>query len=148
MLVKTRAVITLTICKLWNMSQQNTMLEVTFMVRISIWIFVRIHMTKAWLWTQVQSFSQKLSWKVQFLQYTNFDRIFWKARETLVKQPQTQPNLYGIVHVWEGGAVLVFVSPLENSSLTHGFKLLKWLWQLHRNMFSLSLPPNTIFTLT
>ena len=54
-----------------------------------------------------------------------FDKSFWKGRETLVKQPPNSPNLYGRVHVWEGGAVLVFATQLEFSSLTYGFQLLK-----------------------
>ena len=40
-------------------------------------------MPKAWLWAYVQSFSLKFS-QVRFLEYSNFERIFWRARETLV----------------------------------------------------------------
>ena len=40
------------------------------------------------LWAHVHSFSLKFSSQVLFVQYTNFERIFWRARETLVKQPQ------------------------------------------------------------
>ena len=39
-----------------------------------------------WLWAHVQRFSLKFSSQVLFLQYTNFKRIFWRARETLGKQ--------------------------------------------------------------
>ena len=35
----------------------------------------------------VQSFSLKFSSQILFVQYTNFERIFWRAHETLVKQP-------------------------------------------------------------
>ena len=38
-------------------------------------------------WAHVQSFSLKFSSQVLFVQYTNFEIIFWRARETLVKQP-------------------------------------------------------------
>ena len=58
--------------------------EITFTARISSWNFVRV--PKAWLWAHVQSFSLKFSSRVLFLQCTNFERIFWRARETLVKQ--------------------------------------------------------------
>ena len=54
-------------------------------MRISSWNFVRV--PKAWLWAHVQSFSLKFASQVLFLQYTNFERIFWRAREMLVKQP-------------------------------------------------------------
>ena len=66
-------------------SRKYTTPEITFTVRISSWNFVRV--PKAWLWAHVQSFSLKFSSQVLFLQYTNFERIFWRARETLVKQP-------------------------------------------------------------
>ena len=66
-------------------SRKYTILEITFMVRISSWNFVRV--LKAWLWAQLQSFSLKFSWELRFLQYTIFKRISWRARETLVKQP-------------------------------------------------------------
>ena len=38
------------------------------------------------LWAYVQSFSSKFSSQVLFLQHTMFERILWRARETLVKQ--------------------------------------------------------------
>ena len=41
-------------------------------------------------WVHIQSFSLKFSWGVWFLQYTNFERIFWRVRETLVKQSPGQ----------------------------------------------------------
>ena len=63
-------------------SQKYTTPEITFMVRISIWKFVRV--PKARLWAHVQSFSLKFSSNVLFVQYTNFERSFWRARETLV----------------------------------------------------------------
>ena len=65
-------------------SRKYTTPEIKFMVRISIWKFVRV--PKARLWAHVQSFSLKYSSQVLFVQYTNFERIFWRARETLVKQ--------------------------------------------------------------
>ena len=66
-------------------SWKYTTPEITFMVKISSWNFVRV--PKAWLWAHVQSFSLKFSSQVLFLRYTHFERIFWRARETLVKQP-------------------------------------------------------------
>ena len=66
-------------------SRKYTTPEITFMVRISIWKCVRV--PKARLWAHVQSFSLKFSSQVLFVEYTNFERIFWRARETLVKQP-------------------------------------------------------------
>ena len=39
------------------------------------------------LWAHIQSFSLKFSSPILFVQYTKFERIFWRARETLVKQP-------------------------------------------------------------
>ena len=65
--------------------QKYTIPEITFMMRISSWNFVCV--PKAWLWAHVQSFSLKFSSEVWFLQYTNFEIISWRARETLVKQP-------------------------------------------------------------
>ena len=59
------------------------------MVRISIWNFIRV--LNAWLWAHVQYLSLKFSEEVRFLIYTNFERIYWKARETLVKHP---PDLW------------------------------------------------------
>ena len=73
---------------------------ITFMGRISNWNFVRV--PKAWLWAHEQSFSLKCSWEVRFLQYTKFERIFWRALETLVKQP---PDGEMITHAdlhWRG----------------------------------------------
>ena len=87
--------------------------EITFTVSISSWNFLRIskawlrahvqsfwisswnfvRMSKAWLRAHVQSFSLKFSSQVLFLQYTNFERIFWRARETLVKQPLVDAKL-------------------------------------------------------
>ena len=67
------------------LSRKYTTPEITFMVRISIWKFVRV--PKARLWAHLQSFSLKFSSQVIFMQYTNFEIIFWRAREMLVKQP-------------------------------------------------------------
>ena len=66
-------------------SRKYTTQEITFMIRISNWNFVRV--PKAWLWAHVQSFILKFWSQALILQYTNFERIFWRARETLVKQP-------------------------------------------------------------
>ena len=57
---------------------------ITLMVRISSRNFVCV--PKAMLWAHVQSFSFKFSSKVWFLQYTNFERIFLRAHETLVNK--------------------------------------------------------------
>ena len=55
-------------------SRKYTMPEITFVMRISSWNYA-------------QSFSLKFSQEVRFLQYTNFERKFWRAHEMLVKQP-------------------------------------------------------------
>ena len=54
-------------------------------MRISSWNYVRV--PKAWLWAHVQSFSLKFSPWTWFLALCIFARLFWRARETLVKQP-------------------------------------------------------------
>ena len=59
--------------------------EITFMVGISSWNFVRA--PKASIWAHIHSFSLKFAWEVWFLQYKNFERIVWRACEALVKQP-------------------------------------------------------------
>ena len=85
-------VVSLTFCELSQIiSWKYTMPEIIFMVRISSWNFVRT--PKAWLWAHVQSFSMKFSSEVRFMQYTNFERIFWRARETFVKQSQEANGL-------------------------------------------------------
>ena len=53
---------------------------------------------ETWLWAHVQSFSLKFSSQVLFLQYTNSERIFWRVRETLVKQP---PGLFTGILWWD-----------------------------------------------
>ena len=68
--------------------RKYTMPKIPFMVKISSWNFVRV--PKAWLWAHLQSFSLKFS-QVRFLRYTNFERKFWRARETLVKRPPGFP---------------------------------------------------------
>ena len=73
-------------------SRKYTMPEITFTVRIPSWSFVCV--PKAWLWAHVQSFSLKFSLEIRFLQYTNFERISWRARETLVKQPAGHCNSF------------------------------------------------------
>ena len=79
-------VVSQTFCELSKIIlQKYATPEITFMVRISSWNFVRV--PKAWLWAHIQSFSLKFSQKVRFLQYTNFKRIFWRDHATLVKQP-------------------------------------------------------------
>ena len=75
-------------------SRKYTMPEITFTVRVSSWNFVCV--PKAWLWTHVQSFSLKFSSEVRFLQYTNFERISWRVRETLVKQPPRCTNTHSL----------------------------------------------------
>ena len=81
-----QGVVSLTLRELSKIiSRKYTMPEITYMVRISSWNFVRE--PKARLWAHVQSFNLKFSWEVRFLQCINSERIFWRARETLVKQP-------------------------------------------------------------
>ena len=58
-------------------SRKYTMSEVSSMVIIPSWKVVRV--PKA-----MESLSLKLSYGVRFVQYTNFDRVFWRAHETLV----------------------------------------------------------------
>ena len=58
-----------------------TMPEITFMTRTLSCYFV--YMPKAWLWAHIQIFT----YKVRFLQYAYFEKIFWRACKTLVKQP-------------------------------------------------------------
>ena len=65
-------------------SRKCIMPVIILMVKISSGDFV--HISKALLWAHVHSFSLKSSWEVRFLQYTNFERVSWGARETLVKQ--------------------------------------------------------------
>ena len=74
-------------------SRKYTTPDITFMVRISIWKLVRV--PKA----HIQSFSLKFS-SVLFVQYTNFgERIFWWAREALVKQPPVD-TIHGVNHAF------------------------------------------------
>ena len=54
-------------------------------MRISSWNLVRV--PKAMLWAHVQSFSLKFSPYMWLLALYIFARLFWRARETLVKQP-------------------------------------------------------------
>ena len=81
-------------------SRKYTTPEITFMVIISIWKFVRV--PKARLSAHLQCFSLKFSSQVLFVQYTNFEIIFWRARETLVKQPPAAPQqgMLGALIVW------------------------------------------------
>ena len=88
-----------------TISRKYTMSEITFMVRIWSWNFV--HVPKAWLWAHIQIFSFKLSYEVRFLQYTNFERISWRAHKRLVKQP---PGSTGIaMTLMLANMILIFV---------------------------------------
>ena len=64
----------------WNLC----IAEIILLFRISSWNFVRV--PKAMLWSHVQSFSLKFSPWMWFLALYIFARLFWRARETLVKQ--------------------------------------------------------------
>ena len=88
-------------------SRKYTTPEITFMIRISSWNLVRV--PKAWLWAHVQSFNLKFWSQALFLQYTNFERIFWRARKTLVKQPPGSPH-WG--H-WSKYALMMSTNPIE-----------------------------------
>ena len=68
-----------------NIWQKYTIPEITFMVSISSWNFVCV--PKAMLWAHVHSISLKFSSDLQFMQYTNFQRISWRVCKMLVKQP-------------------------------------------------------------
>ena len=71
-------VVSLTFCELFKiMSRKYTMPEITFTVWISSWNFVVCPKRRL-----------KFSWELRFLQYTHFERTSWRARETLVIQPQ------------------------------------------------------------
>ena len=59
--------------------------DIVLVVRISNWNFIRV--PKAMLWAHVQSFNLKFSPLMWFLVLSIFRRLFWRARETLVKQP-------------------------------------------------------------
>ena len=67
----------------WELSkiilQKYTMPEIPFIAKISSWNSVRV--PKAWLWAHGQSFNLK---EVHFLEFTHFERRFWRALETLV----------------------------------------------------------------
>ena len=71
-------------------SRKCTMPEIIFMLRFSSWNFVRV--SKEWFGAHVHSSNLKFSQEVQFRQYTNFERISWRARETLEKQPPGKSN--------------------------------------------------------
>ena len=76
-------VVALTICKISKIiSRKYTMSTITFTVQISNW-----KASKASLWEHEQSLSLRLWCEIWFLQYTNFERIFWRARKTLAKHP-------------------------------------------------------------
>ena len=66
-------------------SRNLCVVEIALPMSISSWNFVRV--PKAKLWTHVHSFSLKLSPQIWLLALYIFARLFWRARETLVKQP-------------------------------------------------------------
>ena len=88
--------VSLTFCELPKIfSGKYTTPEITFMVKICM-------CAQRKLWAHVQSFSLKFSSQVLFVQYTNFEIIFWRAGETLVKQP---PDAFPVLVRKEGAAV-------------------------------------------
>ena len=136
-------------------SRKSTMLEITFRVRISSRNFVCV--PKAWLWPHIQSFSLKLSLEVRFLRYTSFERIFWRAREMLMKQPpgahltiptnSCLPNISGPVHSvhrsfmsfmclkWHKSTLYPVTAPGDFKMLTYCDIINTWAcrWQLWRH---------------
>ena len=60
-------------------SRKYTLPVITFLVRISSWNFV--HVPKAWLWAH------------DFCNTQIFERMFWRAHRTLVKQPPGSQQL-------------------------------------------------------
>ena len=84
--------VSLTFCELSKIFSRNVCVaEITLLMSISSWNFVRVH--KAMLWAHVQSFTLKFSPSMWFLTLYFFARLFWRARETLVKQPPGSPIL-------------------------------------------------------
>ena len=77
----TDPVVPLTFCELSKIiSRKYTKQEMTFMVRIST-------CAQSMTFGTCTKFQLEIFIEVRFLQYRNFERIFWRARETLVKQP-------------------------------------------------------------
>ena len=82
--------------KFWELSKitspKFTMPDITFVVLISSWNFV--HVPIAWLRPLVQTFSWEFSLEARFLQWTDFEIIFWRTEETLVKHtPDSTPPI-------------------------------------------------------
>ena len=81
--------------------------EIIFLVRIASWNFVRV--PRASLWAHIQSFSLKFAVEVQSLQCSNFERISWRARETLVKQPTCPSQIHRAVYRLETTLTALFI---------------------------------------
>ena len=71
-----------------RLSRHLYVTKIVLFMGISGWNFVRV--PKAMLWAHIQSFSLNFSAYMLFLALYMFARLYWKARETLVKQPPGQ----------------------------------------------------------
>ena len=95
---------TILCCPIWPMTSTSRVIRAwtggcfTNVSRAPQNILAKIHNTRNHIYCEnfnlkictcahVQSFSLKFSSQVLFVQYTNFERIVWRARERLVKQP-------------------------------------------------------------
>ena len=67
------------------LSRNLCIAKIVLVMRISSWNFVRV--SKAWLWGHVHNFGLRFSPQMLFLALYIFARLFWRARETSVKQP-------------------------------------------------------------
>ena len=91
--VELLGVVALTFCKLSKIFSRNLCIaEIVLLMIISSWNFV--HKPKAMLWAHIQIFSLKLSPQMWFLALCIFARLFWRAPETLVKQPQGSQQFF------------------------------------------------------
>ena len=94
-------------CKFYSkiFSRNLCIAEIVVHMRISSWNFVRV--PKAMLWAHVQSFSLSFSSSMWLLALYIFARLFWRDRETLVKQPPGHSQRpcwldwgrYGVIHI-------------------------------------------------
>ena len=81
--------------------RKHTIPEITFMMRISSWDFVRV--PKAWLWAHVQISAWYSHKKYDFCNtQMSTRRIFWRAREMLMKQPPGSPIMGRFWQIMDG----------------------------------------------
>ena len=95
--IESQGVVSLTFRELSKIFSRNLCIaEIVLVIRISSWNLVRV--PKAMLWAHVQSFSLKFWSQMWFLVLCIFARLFWRARETLVKQPVPYINWSKAAH--------------------------------------------------